>query len=192
MPCGHEESCNEPRPRQNQRRSGRSAPGPEGVPAAEPLRCPGSGGEPPDDKAGLRQPALRRLVAHPGRPDQSEAFLLRGRQQQPDPGIYRLGRDLEGKRRGLGRRPWCIDLRGQPGRRLRGLQRVGSEHGQGEPRPARRGAQGHRRQGHGLFQAFLQGRQRPAGATRRQRLRRTTPQAAGRRRVPSSEKPMYG
>ena len=33
------------------------------------------------------------------------------------------------------------------------------------------------RQGHGLFQALLQGRQRPAGATARQRLRRTTPQA---------------
>src|SRR5262245_11861717 len=75
----HGESRNGPRPRQHQRRSNRSAPGPEGIPAAEPLRRPRPGGEPPDDKAGLRQAALRRLVAHPGRPDQSQALLLRGR-----------------------------------------------------------------------------------------------------------------
>ncbi len=84
-----------------------------------------------------------------------------------------------------------IVLRGQPGRRLRGLQRVGSEHGQGEPLPARRGAQGHRRQGHGLFQALLQGRQRPAGATARQPFRRATPQATERRRGRRSDKSMH-
>jgi hypothetical protein len=37
-------------------------PGPEGVLAPKPVRRPWARREPPDDEAGLRQPALRRLV----------------------------------------------------------------------------------------------------------------------------------
>ena len=43
-------------------------------------------------------------------------------------GIHGLGGDLEGKSRGLGRRPGWAVLRGQPGRQLPDLQCMGGKH----------------------------------------------------------------
>jgi hypothetical protein len=79
-----------------------------------------------------------------------------------------IGWALEGKSRGLGRRPRRGDLRGQPGRRLPDLQRLGGEHARGEPLSGLAGARDHTRQGHGLLQAPLQGRQHAPRASARQ------------------------
>ena len=68
-------------------------------------------GQPPDGQARLRQPEIRRLVAHPGRPDQSRPLPLRDRRRQPGAGLHGLGLRRQGQGRSLveGRRPLSFE-----------------------------------------------------------------------------------